>query len=162
MSAFKSRKRPTRSSVGTAEPILQLWMLRILMSLGGHRQFIKQHGFQNDALAYVLGLVNSSDKDVAPDDWDMSSSDDFDMKSALSTLRARHHEAEKQWSNASVTACLHSNVKRISDLVGLNEVECKLLEFVIMLHTDQLLETTADFLDQVSSNKLFGAIAVMC
>ncbi len=45
------------------DPIIHLWLLRILMKLGGRRKFISSHGFNNDTLAEILGLgqwINSS------------------------------------------------------------------------------------------------------
>ena len=62
-------RRRARYSGNTIEidPIIRLWLLRILVPLGGHREFLHSHGFHNDALATALGLghwVDSSQFDI--------------------------------------------------------------------------------------------------
>jgi hypothetical protein len=42
------------------DPIIRLWLLRILVTLGGHRQFMHSHGFNNDTLAEALGVLARS------------------------------------------------------------------------------------------------------
>ena len=52
------RRRTSRYSRTPIDmpPIVRLWMLRLLVPLGGHREFILRTGFSNDTLAEVLGL----------------------------------------------------------------------------------------------------------
>ena len=38
------------------DPIIRLWLLRILVPLGGYRQFLCSHGFNIDTLAKAIGL----------------------------------------------------------------------------------------------------------
>jgi hypothetical protein len=49
-------RRRSRSSrmPNEIEPIVQLWLLRLLVSLGRHRDFISVHGFMNDPLAETI------------------------------------------------------------------------------------------------------------
>ena len=52
----------TRSCSASDVPALvRLWLLRLLVPLGGHREFIYENGFRNDALAEALGLAESTD-----------------------------------------------------------------------------------------------------
>ena len=51
----RRRSRYTANAVDP-DPIILLWLLRILVPLGGHREFVRSHGFNNDALAEVIGL----------------------------------------------------------------------------------------------------------
>lgn len=37
-------------------PIVQLWILRLLVPLGTHQEFLRDHGFRSDAVAESLGL----------------------------------------------------------------------------------------------------------
>ena len=62
------------------EPRVQLWMLRILVNLGAHREFLKHQGFNSDALAEAIGLG----------DWVDSAHRDFDLKIVNSELRKLH------------------------------------------------------------------------
>jgi len=51
----RRRARYPGNAIDT-DPVIRLWLLRILIALGGHREFVRSHGFNNDALAEILGL----------------------------------------------------------------------------------------------------------
>lgn len=58
------RSRPnTRSEsvLSIVPPLVRLWILRLLVPLGGHRQLIGQNGYLNDSVADALGLDQSLD-----------------------------------------------------------------------------------------------------
>ena len=166
-------RRPPRyaSNAFDPDPIIRLWLLRILVPLGGHRAFVSSHGFNNDALAEVLGLghwVDPAQFDV-PDFLRRPStahgadleSNDFDPKAAQSELRLLHKKAEKQWVNAPLPDCLGSNVRQLSDLVGLSPADCRILEFAVLIHNERLLDDAADWLGQLSSVKVFHALSTL-
>lgn len=146
----RSRARYTGSAIDT-DPIIRLWLLRILVALGGHREFMRSHGFNNDTLAEVLGLGH----------WVDPSPNDFDLKAVQAELRQLHQKAEKQWAKASLSPCLRSNVGRLSDLVGLSTTDCRILEFAVSIQNERLLDDTADWLGQLSSVKAFHALSVI-
>ena len=50
--AIRRTHRP--GSAMDLAPAVQLWILRILMSLGGHREFVTTRGFSNDSVAEAL------------------------------------------------------------------------------------------------------------
>jgi hypothetical protein len=87
-------------------PIVQLWLLRLLVPLGGHRDFVNQCGFSNDMLDQVLGFG----------DWVDPESRDFEPKSVRSELRKLHQTGERKLHNAATAAYLSTNVMRLSDL----------------------------------------------
>lgn len=136
---------------GDIDPVIRLWLLRILVPLGGYRQFLCPHGFNNDALAEAIGLRH----------WLDPSRNDFDQKAVLSELRLLHQQAERQWAKAPLPARLRRNVGQISALVGLNTVDCRILEFAVTIHNERLLDDTADYLGQLSSVKVFHALSVI-
>ena len=55
------RKRPMSPAATLPDeglqPIIRLWLLRILISLGGHKEWLQPHGFRCAQLAQVLGLL---------------------------------------------------------------------------------------------------------
>jgi hypothetical protein len=56
-SFMSSRRRAKISAIGhELHPLVKLWILRMLIPLSSYRQFVKEDGFTNDALAEVLGL----------------------------------------------------------------------------------------------------------
>lgn len=131
------------------DPIVLLWLLRILVPLSGHREFVHSHGFSHDTLAEVIGLGH----------WVDPSSNDFDLKAVQSELRLLHQKAEEQWTKAPIPACLRKNVGQLSDLLGLSTTDCRILEFAVTIHNERLLDDTADWLGQLSSVKVFYALS---
>lgn len=132
-------------------PIIRLWLLRLLVPLGGYRDFISPGGFANDTLAEILGLG----------EWIDSDSGEFDPGSARAELRKLHQAGERKLRQVSVPACLRENVARLSALVGLSDVDCRILEFSVLIQTERLLDDTADGLGQLSSVKVFHALSVL-
>ena len=146
-------RRRARYSVNTldADPIIHLLLLRILVALGAHREFIRAHGFNNDPLAEMLGLGH----------WIDPSPNDFDLKAVNAELRLLYQKAEKQCAKAPSAVYLRGNVLRLSDLVGLSTTDCKILEFAVLIQNERLLDDTADWLGQLSSVKAFQVLAVI-
>ena len=146
-------RRRARYSVNTldADPIIHLLLLRILVALGAHREFIRAHGFNNDPLAEMLGLGH----------WIDPSPNDFDLKAVNAELRLLYQKAEKQGAKAPSAVYLRGNVLRLSDLVGLSTTDCKILEFAVLIQNERLLDDTADWLGQLSSVKAFQVLAVI-
>lgn len=146
------KRRARHSAYSTdSNSVIQLWLLRILVLLGGYREFLRPQGFSNDTLADVLGLGH----------WIDQSSNDFDLKSVKSELRQLHQKAEKKWSKAVLPACLRNNVHQLSSLVGLSSTDCRILEFAVSIHNDRLLDDAADWLGALSSVKVFHALSVI-
>lgn len=131
--------------------IARLWMLRLLVPLGGHRSFIHNNGFDNDVVAEVLGLGS----------WVDSERRDFDPVKVRSELRGLHLDAERRLINAAMPPCLRANVARLSTLVGLSANDCRILEFVVLIHSERLLDDTADWIGALSSVKVFHVLSVL-
>ena len=89
---------------GSVEPLIRLWLLRVLVPLGGYRQFLYHHGFNNDTLAEVLGLGH----------WIDSETREFDQKAVQSELRQLHQKAERQWYGERQSTFLSHNIAHSS------------------------------------------------
>lgn len=147
---FKPRARSSKLSL-TMEPAIRLWLLRILVPLGAHRELIGAQGFNNDPVAEVLGLGRWIDPDQ----------DEFDPRAIRSALRDLHRKAERQAAKTQLPRCLRENIRQLSDLVGLGTTDCRILEFVVSIHSDRLLDDAADWLGALSSAKVFHALSVI-
>lgn len=147
------RRRPSRySHMPTDLPLMvRLWLLRILVPLGGHQEFVQRGGFSNDTLAELLGLGAWID----PDD------DEFNPKAVRVALRKLHQDAEDQCRDAELPACLNNNIARLARLVGLSDIDRRILAFTVMLKNERLLDDTADLLGQLSSTKVLHVLAVL-
>lgn len=131
------------------DPLIRLWLLRILVPMGGHRDFIRPHGFNNDALAEVIGLGH----------WVDPSPQNFDQKTVQFELRKLHQQAEQHCGKKTLPACLRHNIDRLSSMVGLNTTDCRILEFAVSIYNERLLDDAADFLGSLSSVKVFYALS---
>lgn len=56
---------------------------------------------------------------------------------------------------------LRENIVRLSYLVGLNETDCRILEFAVLIHTEKILDDSADTLGELSSLKMFHVLSVL-
>lgn len=148
MANRRSRRTPHSSDL---DPLTRLWLLRILVPLGGQREFLTPHGFTDDALAEKLGLGH----------WIDPFPQDFDLRAVQSELRSLHAMAEQHREKACVPALLKANVKKLAGLVDLGATDCSLLEFAVLLHSERILDDAADWLGPLSSVKVFHAISVI-
>lgn len=146
-----SRLRPAHSPTSIS-PDFHLWFLRLLVPLGGHREFIQRHGFSNDTLAETLGLR----------DWIDPTDKEFDARLIRSQLRELHTTGERRFRGAAIpgtSSCLRANIDRLSQLTGLTAVDCQILEFAALLHSDRLLDDACDMIGHLSSVKLFHVLS---
>ncbi|MDO8312245.1 MAG: AAA family ATPase, partial [Sideroxyarcus sp.] len=132
-------------------PIIRLWLLRILVPLGAHRKFITARGFDNETLAETLGLS----------EWIDPVPCDFEPKAVRAELRKQHHLSERKFGDVQVPSCLRSNVARLSELVGLSDTDCRILEFAVLVQSERILDDTADWLGDLSSQKVFNTLSVL-
>ncbi len=166
----RRRSRNAANSVDL-DPLIRLWLLRVLVPLGGHRDLIRPHGISNDSVAAAIGLGHWIDptqyevpdflrgtfKAEHPD----PATSEYDVKAVLSELRLLHKKAEKQWAKAPLSDCLRTNVRQLSDLVGLSPTDCRILEFAVSINNERLLDDAADWLGQLSSVKVFHSLSVL-
>ncbi|MDN8617286.1 AAA family ATPase [Variovorax ginsengisoli] len=122
----------------------------MLVSLKASRKFVVGGEFEHDGLAEFLGLQH----------WTLPSCD-FDEKAVHAELRALHKAAERDLQHARAPAYLAGNVVRLATLAGLSDTDCRILEFVVLIQTDQLVRETANWLGDLSSVNLYFALAAV-
>ena len=143
--------RKTSHILAEPHPLVKLWLLRLLVPLGAHQEFIGHNGFRHDHVAKSVGLG----------EWIETSTCEFDAKAALKKLREAHITAEQTLQTAKSPACLSTNIARLSTLVGLSDTDCRLLEIAVFIHTEQLLDDAGDLLGQLSSRKLTRVLSAL-
>lgn len=129
--------------------ITELWLLRILAPMGGHKNLVNRGSFSNDNVARAVGLGAWVDDDDR----------DFDSSLIRTELKELHQAAEKQYGALEAPATLAANVQRLAALVGLSVVDCRILEFAVMIHNDRVLDDAGDTLGVLNSLKLVDALA---
>lgn len=140
-----------RATATQAPAIVCLWLLRMLVPLGGYRSFISSHSFGNDALAHLLGLGQ----------WVDSETLTFEPAKVRAELRRLHQESESLAADTAMSACLRGNMNRLAELVGLTDNDCRVLEFAVLIHNERVLDDTADWLGTLSSVKVADVLAVV-
>jgi transitional endoplasmic reticulum ATPase len=140
-----------RSASPDTPSIVQLWLLRLLVPLGGHREFMFAEGFRDEPVAELLGLGEM----IEP------TSGHFNLKSARTKLRQLHAAGERSRCVATVPSCLKTNVARLSRLVGLSDTDCRILEFAVLIHAERVLDSTAEWLGQFTSLRMIHAVSVL-
>lgn len=143
------RSRPRSTTPHEAHAITQLWLLRLLVPLGGHKDLIGRTGFSNDSVAQAAGLGEWIDNDEL----------DFDAAAIRNQLRELHRAAEADVDGASPPPTLSANMARLATLVGMSQTDCRILEFAAMMHHDRVLDDGADTLGQLSSLKVMDTLA---
>ncbi len=148
-----ARPRRYRSSQMPAEmqSVIHRWLLRLLVPLGGHKQFILANCISDDTLAEAVGL----------EEWIGPEARDFEPNEVRTALRKLHQSVESQCHDATPPTYLSRNLQRLTHLVGLSETDCRILEFVVFIKSEQLLEDAADQLGKLSSAKLFQVLSVL-
>jgi transitional endoplasmic reticulum ATPase len=132
-----------RELVGDDDTLVRLWALRILVPLGGHNKFIRKHGFSSDALASYIGLRH----------WLDSDSEKFSADSVSKELRKLYQAGEALLAGTQDPSCLWVNITRLKELVGLSSAETKILEFVVLLHHEEVMGLASDLLGSLSTTK---------
>lgn len=150
---MKTRRRTPSQPfpVKEIESITELWMLRMLIPLSGHKTFVMRNGFSEDRVALYLRMSDWLDNDEL----------DFDSAAVRAQLREMHVTAEAKVAQLALSAGLRANMARLSQLVGLSEVDCRILEFAALLHHDRVLDDCADTLGQLNSLKVVDALATV-
>lgn len=113
---------------GQFSPTVRLWILRLLIPLGGSRNFVGPMSWDNDRLAEGLGF------EVATIFNDTES---YKPVQALKMLKELHLQAEESAQQTSHMAGLPpdllQNASTLTERLGMSEVERDILVFTIML-----------------------------
>jgi SpoVK/Ycf46/Vps4 family AAA+-type ATPase len=149
-----------------AEPIVRLWMLRALVQLEGHKEFIRRNeGFSSDLLAKALGLGRWCDLDESTDESGGDFSDaepaKFNARRCLAELRAIHRQAEEQSGRLALPNPLRQNVERLSKLLGLSNADADILAFAVLARS-RLVKKAIDCLGHdLRAFQVFDALSVI-
>ena len=133
------------------DAIVRLWLLRILVPLGAHRNFVAPQSFADDGVAASIGLEH----------WIEQPDNSFDAGAVLSELRQLHRTAEQQSAKAVLPTRLRGNVQKLSGLMRLDKADSQILEFTVTLHSERVLDDAADLLGGLSSIKVFRTLSII-
>lgn len=131
---------------------ISLWMLRIIINLGGSKEFLdKDNRFNKDYIACFLDVGQYAEMD----------SDDFKRSEVLAILKKNLIKLEKRKRFTS-SSLLAKNIKQISKLMNLNLYEEQILEFKVLQNQYEILNETADLLgNSLNSSQTKKALSVI-
>ncbi len=152
----RNKIRPTTTTTDLMDKELvdktTLWILRTLLKLGAHREFIDKDGdLRNENVAYFLCLDKYAELD----------SDEYERSEVLDVLKNKLNKLEKQKVFTS-TKVLSKNINQISKLMNLNKYEEQILEFVILVKQYEVLDNAINLLgNEFNSVQLKRSISVI-
>ena len=148
-----AKRLSTRVASETEIPsLIKLWLLRLLVPLGASRGLYGPFGYSNFKLAECLGLTK----------LDLQGDDSQVYKTIVEPELGRLLDiAERESGKATYSRTLSKNITRLKKLIGLRATECKILTFAVLIHTDDLLIDVADWLGNLTSNKVCQVLSVL-
>lgn len=151
MSRRHSRQSGLSRRSRKPEPHIALWMLRLLTSPEGLHRFVRKDELAHDGLAVALGLGH----------WIHPEEQAFSPRAVRAELFDLLEQAQQACADAPLPAMLQDNVQRLAALVGLDALEVRILAFAACLHTEPLLEKTANMLEVLSSIQVVQTLALV-
>ena len=154
-----ARKRKHRGkdwqSTQQLNPLVRLWILRLLVLAGGHHNLIYDSGgFKDESLAEAIGLYEYFRiSDLDPDE--------MDRRQSLLVLKSLHCKAEETTIKEIKMPILEANIQRFKEIAGLSEIDCKLLIFALIIHSDPVLEQAGGLLSDYSTGKIIQTLALI-
>ncbi|WP_434777575.1 AAA family ATPase [Neisseria sp. Ec49-e6-T10] len=134
--------------------LIEFWLWQVIIPLGGQRHFVGEHGFESDGVAKHLGIFK----------WQYKRSG-YNPISARKYLQNQFEDWQKQHSINEVLKyrpdILNRNVQKWANLLNLSEEECAILSFVLLLHTDGVLDDCCDFLGELNSNQSIQVLSTL-
>ncbi len=121
----------------------------MLVPLSGHKNFVMRNGFSEDRVARLLGMS----------DWVDDLELDFDSNVVRTQLRELHVSAEQRAAVLAPPPELSANMVSLAQLVGLSDVDCRIIEFAALIHHDRVLDDCADTLGHIDSFKVIDTLA---
>lgn len=125
------------------------WAFMLMLDLGGHRNFVQRHHFNDDDLAAELGLQELVD------------ADDFSPALALRRLRGEREAFDLAFPVPGYPDRLEANLQALGELIGLDVVEQRILGFSVLLHTDPCLHEASDQLGAIGINRTQRVLSVL-
>ncbi len=134
--------------------IVRLWITRILLPLGGYKEFITNLGYSDDRIASEIGLKTPLDDEE--DDFLA----DFDMKEAIRSLRKCVRKFEKKADTIALPHDLDVNIQNLGKVLHLTESDKSILAFTVLLYAEEGLSEAAETLGSMTFNKVCNTLAL--
>lgn len=156
-------------------PLALSWMFKLMIDCSGHRGFINSSYFADDDLARELGVYwliehrDSDDEEAIPLPAHLLSESVHSKKArkpsfperALAALRAERKLFDNAFPSPALPDNLQANLANLAQLIGLDEIEQKLIGFCSLMNTDTLLDECCDQLGYIGFNRLTRVLSIL-
>ncbi len=134
------------NSPNELSPKIEYWTLKILLDLGGHREFIHKEYFSDDQIANALGLEKWINRKEA-----------LDRAEIIAVLRKKLKllESDLSFMTQDYNAYLTQNIKNLQTLINLSEIEATLLEFMLIVYNEPIFNSAMDLLGDLSTDQCY-------
>lgn len=126
-------------------PVVELWVLRILVVLKSYREWLIPNGFPGSAWNLAEGLGFD----------ELCFEDTIDPGVLVGKLKVQHAAAERRAARTRLPAALARNAGRIAELVGLDDTAQAILAFAVLLKHNTSLQEAVDLWGANSILKLY-------
>jgi SpoVK/Ycf46/Vps4 family AAA+-type ATPase len=123
---------------GSYDRIIRLWVLRVLVAFGGHKNLIGDRSCNDDTIMEYVGLGQFCGRG------------EFDPGSARAALWSRHEQAEARGAKLPTTTALARNIQWLEEMAGLSPVEAELLHFNVLRAQHSVLESSLAMLGNIT------------
>ena len=131
---------------------ITLWILRIIVKLGGFKEFLATNSYFNrESLAYFLDIGYLVEMDDG----------EFKRNDVLVILKNKLEKLEKR-KRFSTSKILAKNIKQLSNLMELNSVEEQVVEFCIVANQHDILRDAMGLLgNDINTTQAKRALSVI-
>jgi len=126
-------------------PLVLRWALRILGPLGGARALVTSRCIPES----ISALIGIKDSEV-----------DLSAAAIIATVNKTCKRAEAKGPLPAAPADLLANVAELQLLIGLTDLDCRILEFAALIHSNTLLDEVGELLQNLTTQKLVRVLAV--
>ena len=123
--------------------IIQLYALRIILDLGGHKEFIDSYNdLTKDSLGYFLELYEFIDKD----------GEEYKKADVLEVLSKKYEDLAKKAPNIKLTP-VYKNVEKLKHYIPIKNEEIEFLSFFVLVKQFEVLEQATELLGHELNTK---------
>ena len=152
-------------------PLALSWMFKLVIDCGGHQDFINHGCFSDDDVARELGiywLVKAAEGDDGDDlpvpaflrHAGHTQEANF-REQALAALHRERKLFDKAFPSPELPDNLQANLANLAQLIGLDEIEQKLIGFCSVMNTDTLLDDCCNQLGYIGFNRLIRVLSTL-
>lgn len=152
-------------------PLALAWMFKLMIDCSGHRSFITHRCFSDDDVARELGVywLVEDDEDAVPVPAFLTHRSGSAKQArkfgfherALAALRAERTLFDKAFPAPTLPDNLQVNLANLAQLIGLDDIEQKLIGFCSVMNTDALLDDCCNQLGYIGFNRLIRVLSML-